>query len=140
MAGASGLYCAANNKPTGRPVTRRETMHRRPLTLLALFVLCFLALPAIAQVDKASIEAVALDQSKAPLPGVTVTVTRPETGYETMAVTDAAGLARFAARAAGEYQVEFAREGFAPLKESKVVLRIGQNAKLAVTMKAAASE
>lgn len=115
-------------------------MHRGPLALLVLFVLCFLTLPLIAQVDKASIEAVALDQSKAPLPGVTVTVTRPETGYETIAVTDVAGLARFAALAPGEYQVQFALEGFAPLKQSKVILRVGENAKLAVTMKAAASE
>jgi len=115
-------------------------MHRRPLTPLVLLVLCFLAFPVIAQVDKASIEGVALDQSKAPLPGVTVTLTRPETGYETMAVTDAAGLARFAALSPGEYQVEFALEGFAPLKESKVVLRVGENAKVGVTMKAAASE
>ena len=115
-------------------------MHHRPLTLVVLIALCFLTVPLIAQIDKGSIEAIALDQSKAPLPGVTVTVTRPETGFETIGLTDSAGLARFPALTPGEYQVQFTLEGFAPVKDSKVVLRIGENAKVGVTMKASASE
>lgn len=43
-------------------------MGRRPAPFVCLILVCFLALPLLAQVDKASIEAVALDQSKAPLP------------------------------------------------------------------------
>ena len=62
--------------------------HRRPLFALLAFALVLLSIPALAQIDKASIEAVVLDQSKAALPGVTVTLVRPETGYETSAVTD----------------------------------------------------
>lgn len=113
-------------------------MMRRALTLL--FLICFLALPMMAQIDKASIEAVALDQSKSPLPGVTVTVSRPETGFETVGVTDAAGIARFSALAPGEYNVQFALEGFAPVKNSRTVLRVGENARIAVEMRASASE
>ena len=64
--------------------------HRRPLFALLAFALVLLSIPALAQIDKASIEAVVLDQSKAALPGVTVTLVRPETGYETSAVTDSA--------------------------------------------------
>ncbi|HSP17332.1 MAG TPA: TonB-dependent receptor [Thermoanaerobaculia bacterium] len=115
-------------------------MKLRPRALLWLLLPCFLAVPMMAQIDKGSIEAVALDQSKAPLPGVTVTVTRPETGYETAGVTDGGGLARFPALAPGDYQVQFSLEGFAPVKEQRIVLRVGENARLAVTMKAAASE
>ncbi|HEX7420454.1 MAG TPA: TonB-dependent receptor [Thermoanaerobaculia bacterium] len=115
-------------------------MVRRPLPFVCLILACFLAVPLIAQVDKASIEVVALDQSKAPLPGVTVTVARPETGFENVGVTDAAGLARFSALTPGEYQVRFNLEGFAPVKDSKVVLRIGENARVAVEMRASASE
>ncbi|MFP5245239.1 MAG: TonB-dependent receptor domain-containing protein, partial [Thermoanaerobaculia bacterium] len=113
-------------------------MIRRWLAVLCLSVL--MALPALAQIDKGSIEAVALDQSKAPLPGVTVTVTRSETGFETMAVTDSSGSARFPALAPGNYQVAFALEGFAPVAAQAVVLRIGQEAKLSAVMQAAASE
>ena len=62
-------------------------LHRRPfLTLLALAIV-LITIPALAQIDKGSVEAVALDQSKAPLPGVTVSLARAETGYETAGVT-----------------------------------------------------
>jgi len=111
----------------------------RTLTLV-LVALLLLAVPLLAQVDKATIEAVALDQSKAPLPGVTVTVVRPETGFSVMAVTDTAGTARFFSLAPGSYSVEFALEGFGTVKESNVVLVVGQNAKIAVAMKPKASE
>src|SRR5437016_2252646 len=104
---------------------------------LVLFAL-LISLPLFAQVDKATIEAVALDQSKAPLPGVTVTVARPETGFASVAITDSAGIARFLSLAPGDYAVEFALEGFAPVKEPKVVLLVGQNAKLSVTLHAKA--
>ncbi len=115
-------------------------MLRHPRMLLWFLLLCFLAVPLIGQIDTASIEVVALDQSQAPLPGVTVTVTRPETGFQTNAVTTSAGLARVPALAPGRYTVELALEGFAPVKQADVVLRVGENAKLTVTMKAAASE
>jgi hypothetical protein len=113
-------------------------MIRRWLTLLV--VLFAVAVPAFAQIDKGSIEAVALDQTKAPLPGVTVTVTRPEVGFETVAVTDSSGTARFPALTPGNYQVAFGLEGFAPVAAQKVVLRLGQEAKLSVLMQASASE
>ena len=108
--------------------------------LLAVLFLMLSAVAASAQIDKGSIEAVALDQSKAPLPGVTVTVTRPETGYQNVVVTDTSGTARFPALAPGNYEVSFALEGFAPVNTEKITLRIGQEAKLSVTMQAAASE
>lgn len=113
-------------------------MHRR--WLLIFLLLGLMAVPALAQIDKGSIEAVALDQTRAPLPGVTVTVTRPETGFETMAVTDTSGTARFPALTPGDYQVAFSLEGFAPVAAQKVVLRIGQEAKLSVAMQASTSE
>jgi hypothetical protein len=99
-----------------------------------------LAISSFAQVDKASIEAVALDQAKAPLPGVTVTARRAEVGLELVDVTDAAGVARFKALAPGKYQISFALEGFAPVKEQNLTLLVGQTAKIAVTLQQSASE
>lgn len=113
-------------------------MIRRWLSLLV--VLFAVAAPAFAQIDKGSIEAVALDQTRAPLPGVTVTVTRPEVGFETVAVTDTSGAARFPALTPGDYQVAFALDGFASIAAQRVVLRIGQEAKLSVLMQTSASE
>src|ERR1043166_7362628 len=104
-------------------------MSTRSLLLVTLALL-LLALPTFAQVDTATIEAIALDQSKAPLPGVTVTVTRPETGFTFAGVTDSTGTARFLSLAPGNYAVEFALEGFATVKETKLTLVLGQNAKV----------
>ncbi len=105
----------------------------------AVLVILF-AIPSFAQIDKAAVEALALDQAKAPLPGVTVTVRRPETGFEAVDVTDAAGVARFQALAPGKYSVSFTLEGFAPMKEQSLTLLVGQTAKLAVTLQQSASE
>ena len=113
-------------------------MDRRPF-LVPLLILLF-AFPAVAQIDKGSIEAVALDQSKAPIPGVTVTIARPETGYEAVAVTDTTGIVRFLALEPGGYTVKFALEGFATVEPQPLTLRVGQNAKVAVQMQAAAAE
>lgn len=114
-------------------------MSTRSLLLVTLALL-LLALPTFAQVDKATIEAVALDQTKAPLPGVTVTVTRPETGFSVVGVTDSSGAARFLSLAPGRYTVEYALEGFASVKKPNVQLVVGENAKFAVTMSAKASD
>jgi hypothetical protein len=107
--------------------------------LFAVLVTLF-AIPSFAQIDKAAVEALALDQAKAPLPGVTVTVRRPETGLEIVDITDSAGVARFKALAPGKYSVSFTLEGFAPMKEQNLTLLVGQTAKLAVTMQQSASE
>src|SRR5688572_19270457 len=98
-------------------------MIRRPLVVLFLILM---SVPAFAQIDKGSIEAMALDQTKAPLPGVTVTVSRPETGYQSVAVTDSSGAARFPALNPGDYEVAFTLEGFAPVAARKLTLRVGQ--------------
>jgi len=115
-------------------------MSSHPRVWLAFALVCLFSLPLFAQVDTGAIEAVALDQSKAPLPGVTVTVTRPETGFTTNVVTDASGSARVGVLQPGHYDVTFALEGFAPVTQKSVVILVGQTAKLSALMKAAASE
>ncbi|HEV8434870.1 MAG TPA: carboxypeptidase regulatory-like domain-containing protein [Thermoanaerobaculia bacterium] len=114
--------------------------NRRCAFAILAAALVLMSVPAFSQVDTGIIEAVALDQSKAALPGVTVTVSRPETGFQTAGITDTAGLARFPALRPGSYLVSFGLEGFATVKEQKVALLVGQTAKFSVTMRPAASE
>src|SRR5258708_29943407 len=102
--------------------------------LLAFLTLFLIALPLSAQIDKATVDAVAVDQSKAPLPGVTVTLTRPATGLQKVAVTDAGGIARFNSLAPGDYSLEFTLQGFATVKQTSLELVVGQNAKVSATM------
>ena len=115
-------------------------LNRRRVLALFAAALFLLSFSAFAQIDKGLIEAVALDQSKAALPGVTVTVSRPETGFETAGVTDTVGVARFSGLTPGNYVVGFALEGFAPAKGHKIALLVGQTAKVSVTMQQSASE
>jgi hypothetical protein len=92
--------------------------------------------PAIAsaQVADAVIEVLAQDQSKAILPGVTVTVVRPDTGFTQTSVTDGNGVARFVALQPGTYNVKFELSGFATINQEGVTLRVGQTAKLSATL------
>ncbi len=114
-------------------------MSTRTLILVALALL-LVALPLAAQIDKATVDAVALDQTGAPLPGVTVTIARPATGFTKVGVTDAAGVARFNSLTPGTYSIDFTLEGFAPVKQPSLALVVGQNAKLSATMVAKTSE
>ena len=93
--------------------------------------------PARAQVADAVIEVVAQDQSQAVLPGVTVTVTRPDTGYTQTNVTDSSGMVRFNALQPGTYTVKVELSGFATINQEGVTLRVGQTARLTMTMKVA---
>ncbi len=100
-----------------------------------LAALLFAAAPASAQVADAVIEVIAQDESQAYLPGVTVTVTRPDTGFTQNNVTDATGTIRFIALQPGTYTVTAELSGFSPVTQEGVTLRVGQTARLTVTLK-----
>ncbi|MEW5982632.1 MAG: carboxypeptidase regulatory-like domain-containing protein [Acidobacteriota bacterium] len=100
-----------------------------------LAALLLIAAPASAQVADAVIEVILQDESQAFLPGVTVTVTRPDTGYTQHSVTDAAGVVRFIALQPGTYTVVAELSGFNPVSQEGVTVRVGQTARLTVTLK-----
>src|SRR5450631_4085471 len=82
--------------------------------------------PLAAQVADASLEIIVLDQTQQVLPGVTVVVTRPDTGFTQTTVSDGAGLARVAALPPGTYTIRLELSGFATLERRDVTLRVGQ--------------
>src|SRR5512142_523763 len=104
------------------------------LLIAALF---FTALPLRAQVADGVIEVVAVDESNQVMPGVTVTVSRPETGFQQVLTTDGAGTARAVALPPGTYTVKLELAGFTGIEQTGLVLRVGQTARLNVTMKVA---
>jgi hypothetical protein len=95
------------------------------------------AVPLVAQVADAVIDIVATDESGAALPGVTVVVSRPETGFTQTHVTDATGTARVRGVPPGVYDVRLELAGFGALIEKGVTLRVGQTARIVATMKVA---
>ena len=118
----------------------RSSTHRlRAMTLwIAALLLTFgIGASVRAQVADATIEVVAQDQSQAILPGVTITVSRPDTGFMHTNVTDGSGSVRFIGLKPGAYTVKAELAGFSTIKEEGVTLLVGQTAKLTVTLKVA---
>lgn len=115
---------------------------RSPIPVLApagllLFVTLAAAPGALAQPATAVLEVVATDQTEQVLPGATVTVSRPDTGFARSVATDGAGLARVPALSPGTYAVKVELSGFAATEKADVVLRVGQTVRLNVTLRVA---
>lgn len=115
---------------------------RRPVHAMAWILLALLAavLPAAAQVNLATLEVFVAGGDGAPLPGVTVEVARPDTGLSRVLGTGASGTAVASALPPGTYRVRIALEGFQPLERDGIVLRVGQTARVEVTLQMQASE
>lgn len=82
----------------------------------------------------AMIQGTVLDETKAALPGVTVTAVNTGTSAARTAVTDGRGVYRLVALPAGAYEVRAELAGFTPLVRRGVVLQVGQNAVLNLTL------
>ncbi len=117
----------------GRHGIRAAGRWAAALAVIAAFGL--LAAPvARAQTSDGIIEVVVVDQSGAALPGVTVEVANTETGLSRTTVTDGAGMARVPALPPGTYKATFELQGFSTVVQDNVTLRVGQTARLSVTM------
>jgi hypothetical protein len=94
--------------------------------LLSGLVLVLAAKTASPQISDAVIEIVTVDESGAALPGVTVTVSRADTGLQRIVVTDTVGLARAIALPPGTYDMTLSRPGFQTAVETGLTLRVGK--------------
>lgn len=110
------------------------------LSGVTALVLALLASPAAAQVDTAIIEAFTQDSGQQPLPGVTVEAVNLDTGLRRMGVTDTQGSASLPALPPGRYEVTATLSGFGTVKQSDLVLRVGQTARLVMTMRIQSAE
>ena len=98
-------------------------------TLLAVA----LAVPAFAQETRGTIEGVVKDASGGVLPGVTVEA-KAASGATISATTDAEGRYRFPALPVGTYTVVAALQGFNSAQRADVLLTIGQQLKIDLTL------
>ncbi len=103
--------------------------------LLGLAAVCLL-LPALAH-GQAATGAVfgSVTDGAAPLPGVTVTVTNPATGFTRMRVTENDGGFRFPALPVGRYNLKAELSGFATVTTEGVDVAVATERKIDVTMK-----
>jgi hypothetical protein len=106
------------------------------LRISVLVVLASLLGPA-AYAQQASIVGVATDQSKAVLPGVSVTAIDQAAGRQVSAVTDDKGEYRLLNVPPGKYTIQAELSGFSTVVFKDVELLVGQNAAIPFTLKLA---
>jgi hypothetical protein len=93
-----------------------------------------------AQVSTASVEVQVNGTDGTPLPGVTVTLRNTETGLTRVEVTGAQGSATLPALPPGTYRADIELQGFSPVTQEGVALRVGQTARLRATLSPAVTE
>src|SRR5205814_7692384 len=104
--------------------------------VLAVLILLAAAAPAWAQVE-ATIVGTVTDESKAILPGVTITATDLAIGRQFTDLTNARGEYRLVGLQAGRYRLQAELAGFATSMLPEVELLVGQNATITFMMKVA---
>jgi outer membrane receptor protein involved in Fe transport len=109
-------------------------MKRLWLTLAAALAI---ALPAAAQQTAGNITGRVLDDQGAAVPGATVTATNPQTGFVRTEVSDAEGIYRLNALPVGTYDLVTELQGFTRVEQKGLVVNVGQNLELDVTLKVA---
>lgn len=112
-------------------------MPARLRIILVLMVLAVSSGLAIAQTTTASLRGTVKDASNAVLPGVTVTVRSPETGFTRTAATDAKGDFYITFIPPGRYSVTVEIQAFQTETKPDVRFEIGQEASLDFVMKIA---
>ena len=103
-------------------------MRLRQLTLAALGVAAMLvAAPAWAQRTSAGIRGTVTDQSKAVVPGASVTVTGQDTGLTRNATTDRDGAYTFTDLPVGRYRVQVELQGFKTTTRTDIALNVAED-------------
>ncbi len=103
-------------------------MSRSSAVLIVLVALLCLTPVATAQVITGTILGNVSDQSKAPLPGATITLKNLDTGQTRSLVTDQAGNYRAPGLGLGSYEVRAELSGFQPKVRTGIALTVGREA------------
>jgi hypothetical protein len=94
----------------------------------------------VAQVSTASVEVVVSGTDGTPLPGVTVTLQNSATGLTRSEVTGEQGIATLPALPPGTYKADLELQGFSPVTQDAITLRVGQTARVKATLSPAVTE
>lgn len=103
------------------------------LVLLSLLAV-LMSTSAFAQYTTARLTGSVQDKSGAAIPGATVTIEQPETGYKQAARTGAGGEYQFPSLPVGTYRLRVEVTGFTTYVQNGIVLSVGQNASQQVTL------
>src|SRR5690349_13135945 len=109
----------------------------RQFVVLATCLLLGAPAPPHAHAARAEINGTVSDAQKAVLPGVTVTVTNEDTGLTREAVTDGTGRYVIPQLLPGPYTVKADLSGFQPMVRSNMVVRVGEELTVPLTLSVA---
>ena len=109
----------------------------RPALLTGLMLFLAIASGAFAQGGRAEINGTVLDAGKAVLPGVTVTAINQNTGLERVAVSGSEGKFTIPTLLPGTYTIKADLQGFQMTNLTDLVLNVGQELTLSLTMQVA---
>jgi hypothetical protein len=101
--------------------------------ILGLLLAAF-APPVFAQGGRAELAGTVLDQGKAVLPGVTITVTNEATGQDRQAVTSGEGKFVVPTLLPGTYTIKAELQGFETTTRTGLVLQVGQEITVSLTL------
>lgn len=102
-------------------MTRRILTFGFAITVLSLT----LATESRAQQQLGAIQGTIIDQSKAVMPGVTVTVVNLDTGVVRSSITNETGVYRVLSLDPGRYKITAELQGFRPASQNEVILSVG---------------
>ena len=112
-------------------------IRRYPVILASAMAFLAIASSAIAQGGRSEINGTVLDSGKAVLPGVTVTVINQDTGLERSTVTGLEGKFTIPTLSPGAYTIKAELQGFQVTNVSGVVINVGQELTVNLTMQLA---
>src|SRR5262245_49494435 len=98
------------------------------MKIVSIALLCFFfgTTPAISQTSNAQLSGVVTDQSGALIPGVSITLTKTDTGVVTTTISNEAGVYNFRGIQPGsDYRLSASLPGFQTLTYTDVTLAVG---------------
>src|SRR6185436_1163064 len=116
--------------------------HAKHMRFFLAFALLVVSLPVcvLAQSSSGSISGIVSDEQGGALPGVTISATNVATSATRTTVSNETGHYQIALLPPGTYDVAGELSGFQPYKRSKVVVNVGTDVALNVTLRVGASE
>ncbi|HKO42987.1 MAG TPA: TonB-dependent receptor [Pyrinomonadaceae bacterium] len=122
-------------------MNRNQCSHARQVSFLLINLILAVAFnayatPSYAQSTSARLSGQVMDQNGAVVPGATVLIVNPSTGFSRESTTNDEGIYAFPSLAAGTYVITVRREGFAPVETTDVVLNVGDQKSLKIELSA----